>query len=178
MSEERNEGRVRSFPPVVDGRAVALVLGSMPGRESLLRNQYYGNARNYFWPVLYGLFGEVPDEEYDARLRYAQGKGFALWDVIASCRRKGSLDANIRDERPNDIPGLLAAYPGIRCLAFNGAKAYETFRKHFGTAFANEGGIGLLRLPSTSPIPTPRMRTLEDRIAAWRALLPYLAEAE
>lgn len=166
-------GRIRSFPPVIDGNSGLLVLGSMPGVQSLQLGQYYGNPRNYFWRVLYGLSGDTPDESYEARLDYAHRKGVALWDVIGSCERPGSLDANIREAVPNDLPGLLREYPNLRCLAFNGGKSFETFRRHFGRDPAF-GAVRLIRLPSTSPIPTAAMRTLEDRLEAWRAIAPYL----
>ncbi|MCQ6563955.1 DNA-deoxyinosine glycosylase [Paenibacillus mendelii] len=165
--------RVQSFPPIIDERARVLVLGSMPGTASLEKHQYYGHPRNYFWPVLYGLFDEKPDVEYDRRIAFAQSHRFALWDVIATCERVGSLDVNIKEEQPNDIPGLIARYPGIRCLAFNGSKAHDTFLKVFGGDRAL-ASIDRLKLPSTSPVPTPRMRSAADRLEVWRAVLPYM----
>ncbi|RAP73474.1 DNA-deoxyinosine glycosylase [Paenibacillus montanisoli] len=169
--------RVHSFPPEVGPHARVLVLGSMPGAASLAMQKYYGNARNHFWRVIYGLFGLSPDEDYEARLAFAKERGIALWDTIASCQREGSLDANIREELPNDIPGLLEEHPGIRCIACNGTKSHDSFRKSFGS-LPEQNGLTLLKLPSTSPIPTPAMRTTEDRIEAWRILLPYLNPLE
>ncbi|CAH1199357.1 hypothetical protein PAECIP111893_01330 [Paenibacillus plantiphilus] len=166
--------QVKSFPPVIDERAKVLVLGSMPGTASLDKGQYYGHPRNHFWPVIYGLFGQQPSPDYDERIAYAQERGFALWDTIAACRREGSLDVNIQDELPNDIPGLLARYSGVVCVACNGSKSHDTFKKYYGSDPICHR-IALLKLPSTSPIPTQRMRTTADRIEAWRALLPYLA---
>ncbi|QHT58869.1 DNA-deoxyinosine glycosylase [Paenibacillus lycopersici] len=165
--------RVHSFPPMVREGAAVLVLGSMPGRASIAANQYYGNPRNHMWGVLYGLFGLEPDEAYEDRLAFAASHGIAMWDVIESCEREGSLDANIRAEVPNDLPGLIAEFPGIRCLIFNGTKSHDTFMKYFKThpALAE---LTKLKLPSTSPIPTKTMRSTADRIEAWRALLPYL----
>ncbi len=172
--------RVHSFPPLIDERARVLVSGTAPSVKSLEYGQFYGHPQNYFWRVVYGLFGKPqendqyaePDPDYGRRVAFLQNNGLALWDIIAHCEREGSLDANIKEAVPNDFPGLLRAYPNIRCIAFNGSKAYDTFRKHYGKhdAFRN---VALLKLPSTSPIPTKHMRSLEDRVEAWKAIVPY-----
>ncbi|GGD95748.1 DNA-deoxyinosine glycosylase [Paenibacillus nasutitermitis] len=165
---------VQSFPPLIDGQSTLLVLGSMPGTASLAKHQYYGHPRNHFWPVLYALAGAgVPAADYLQRLAFARERGVALWDVIAACEREGSLDANIREAVPNDLPALLAGYPAVRALAFNGNKAYDTFKKYFSGHPMNER-VAHLRLPSTSPIPTARMRTTADRVEAWRPILDYM----
>jgi len=168
---------VHSFEPIIDERCRVLVLGSMPGVPSLMRSEYYGNPRNYFWGVLYGLFDQAIDEEYEKRLAFALSHRVALWDVLKSCKREGSLDANIRDEVVNDIPGLLTRYPNIRCLALNGTKAHDTFMRHFGKTEA-AARVVRLKLPSTSPVPTRAMRSLEDRLAVWRTIVPYLSTDE
>ncbi|GFN34019.1 DNA-deoxyinosine glycosylase [Paenibacillus xylaniclasticus] len=165
---------VHSFEPVIDENCQVLVLGSMPGVPSLTLSEYYGNPRNYFWRVLYGLFGQsTVDDEYEERLAFALSHRVALWDVLKSCTREGSLDSNIRNEVVNDIPGLLKRYPSIRCLALNGTKAHDTFMRHFGKTDAARRVV-CLKLPSTSPVPTRTMRNLDDRLAAWRAIVPYL----
>jgi TDG/mug DNA glycosylase family protein len=163
---------VSSFPPIVDSNSRILILGSMPGVASLQAYQYYGNARNYLWRIVYGLFGEgqEPDGTYENRIAFARENGIALWDVIASCEREGSLDSNIKMAIPNDIPGLLAKYPNIEVLACNGTKSYSELKKHFG-AHPEVMKREWLRLPSTSPIPTRDYRGLEDRLEAWRTLL-------
>lgn len=176
--------RIFSFPPIVDDRARVLVAGTAPSVKSLEHRQFYGHPHNFFWRVVYGLFAErehgqepypAPDPVYANRVAFLQQHRLALWDVISSCMREGSLDANIKEELTNDIPGLLARYPGIRCIAFNGSKAYDTFRKAFGGHPAL-AGVELVKLPSTSPIPTKHMRNLEDRIEAWRVIVPYASE--
>ncbi|MBB3114659.1 TDG/mug DNA glycosylase family protein [Paenibacillus phyllosphaerae] len=169
---------VMSFEPFINEEARVLVMGSMPGAESLMKQQYYGNMRNHFWGVMYGLFapGTKPAEAYEDRLAFAARHRIAMWDVIANCDREGSLDANIKDAHPNDIPGLIARYPNIKCLAFNGGKAYDTFKKHYGK-HPELSGLPQLRLPSTSPIPTKAMRNTEDRIGAWQVLVPYVDRA-
>lgn len=177
--------RIYSFPPIIDERARVLVAGTAPSVKSLEHGQFYGHPQNFFWRVMYGLFGEKdpgqeaypsPDPVYEKRIAFIQRHRIALWDIIGSCEREGSLDANIKEEIPNDFPGLLAQYPGIRCIAFNGGKAYDTFRKAFGKHPAFEQ-VARLKLPSTSPIPTKHMRNLEDRIGAWQVIVPYTEES-
>lgn len=161
---------VHSFPPVIDARSRLLVLGSMPGAASLRMHQYYGNPRNFFWPILYALFADrQPDAEYDKRLAFALANGVALWDAISACEREGSLDADIRDAVPNDIPALLREFPQIAAVVCNGGKSYAELLKHHGqTPELAERKV--LRLPSTSPVPTPRYRGLQDRLEAWRVI--------
>lgn len=174
--------RIYSFPPLIDDRARVLIAGTAPSVKSLEHGQFYGHPQNFFWRVIYALFGgdspllpyTPPDPDYDNRLVFLQENRLALWDVIYSCEREGSLDVNIKEELPNDFPGLLEHYPGITCIAFNGSKAFDTFRKYYGkkpSALPRE--IALLKLPSTSPIPTKHMRNLDDRVGAWRAIVPY-----
>ncbi|NIK79871.1 TDG/mug DNA glycosylase family protein [Paenibacillus castaneae] len=165
--------RIYSFPPVIDEQARVLILGTAPSVKSLEHGQFYGHPQNFMWRILYRLFSESEvDPVYENRLSYLHKHRLALWDVIESCEREGSLDVNIRDIVPQKLPDLIAQYPQLRCFAFNGAKAYDTFQKFYRghECFRN---ITLLKLPSSSPIPTPRMRTLEDRVEAWSVIVPF-----
>ncbi len=73
----------RSFPPVVDERARVLVLGTLPGEESLRRQEYYAHPRNLFWPILFALFDGAPAAGYAPKLEFALSQRVALWDVCA-----------------------------------------------------------------------------------------------
>lgn len=157
---------IYSFPPIADERSRVLVLGTMPGVMSLRKQQYYGHPRNAFWPVMAALCGcELPDR-YERRQEMLLGRGIAVWDVCRQCEREGSLDSNICNEEPNPIPALLARYPQIRAVAFNGQGAARLFRRYFGEPPAT----GLI-LPSTSPA---HAIPFERKLAGWRPLLDYL----
>jgi hypoxanthine-DNA glycosylase len=137
----------RSFPPVIDGRARALVLGTLPGEESLRRRQYYAHPRNLFWPIVFALFDATPPTDYAERLAFVAAQGIALWDVCELGEREKSADTTIRRERPNAIDRLLNEHPLIRTVAFNGTGARRLYERHF----ARRPDLVYLALPSTSP---------------------------
>lgn len=159
----------RSFPPVADARTRLLVLGSLPGEESLARAQYYAHPRNHFWR----LIGAVAEVElatlpYEARLEALLARGIGLWDTVGSARRKGSLDGAIRDHEPNRLAELAETLPGLRAVGFNGAKAAAVGMK----ALAGREELALLLLPSSSPAFT---LPFEAKLERWMALRPFLA---
>ena len=137
----------RSFPPVADERARVLVLGTLPGEESLRRQEYYAHPRNLFWPIVFALFDKSPAEDYAERLAFVSARRIALWDVCELAEREASADAAIRRERPNAIDRLLDEHPLIRAVAFNGGGARRLYDRHF----SRRPGLTYLALPSTSP---------------------------
>lgn len=158
---------VRSFAPIVDARARVLVLGSMPGVASLDAERYYAHPRNLFWPIMDALFGFDAASPYAERLAHLAEAGIALWDVAGECVRPGSLDARIAAGSvvPNDIAGLLARYPGIQRICFNGATAESLFRRHVLPTL--DAMPQLVRLPSTSP--AHAAMGFDAKLSAWRA---------
>ncbi len=161
----------RSFPPVVDVRAQVLVLGTLPGEESLRRQEYYAHPRNLFWPILFALFDAPPEADYQAKLGFAMARRVALWDVCAAGEREASADATIRRERPNAIDRLLDDHPLIRAVAFNGTGARRLYDRHF----ARRPGIAYLALPSTSP--AHARLDFNAKLGQWSVLLDALAGA-
>lgn len=156
--------------PLVDEHTRVLVIGSMPGKQSLEKQQYYGHPRNHFWPIMNALLGDCP-ETYEERLKWLQSHGVGLWDAIAYCEREGSLDAAIRNEVPNDFHALFKRYPQIECILFNGGKAKQVFKKHLG--FDVLDGRHYEQMPSTSPIPGKNIKSFEDKVATWAILNMY-----
>jgi hypoxanthine-DNA glycosylase len=158
----------RSFPPVVDNRAGILVLGTLPGEESLRVQQYYAHPRNLFWPILFALFDAAPVRDYAAKLAFATARRVALWDVCMIGEREASADATIRGEIPNAIDRLLDEHPSIRAVAFNGTSARRLYDRHF----PRRPGLTYLAMPSTSP--AHARLDFAAKLARWTALRQIL----
>ena len=163
--------RVRSFPPLEDRHARVLILGSMPGAASLAADQYYAHPRNHFWPIMGRLFAAGPELPYAKRVRRLKSCGIAVWDVLESCVRPGSLDADIEEGSiaVNDFAGFFDAHPRIGAVFFNGAKAESAYRRHVLNGLpAAAGALPALRLPSTSP--AHAALSLDRKLAFWKML--------
>lgn len=165
---------VCSFPPVARNDAKVLILGSMPGKVSLARQQYYAHPQNLFWRFMGQLFGAGPELAYAQRLQILQENGVALWDVLKECYRESALDSDIVEASiiANDFDDFLAQHPEIERIYFNGTKAEQAFRKYVLPRLAHTG-LKMVKLPSTSPANAsiPSMEKLE----AWRQVRPISA---
>ena len=158
----------RSFAPVVDARTRALVLGSLPGEESLARRQYYGNPRNHFWRLMSEVIGrDLVPLAYEDRLRGLLDAGIGLWDAVGAATRRGSLDGNIRNHEPNPLSELVSTLPALRAVGFNGGKSAS-----LGVAqLAGEARLALLPLPSSSPAYT---LPFAAKLDSWLKLRAFL----
>ena len=160
---------IYSFPPIEDANATVLVLGSMPGKESLRAGQYYAHPRNAFWPIMGDLVGAFPSLPYAARTEILQSAGIALWDVLASCLRDGSLDADIDAASilPNDFQTFFLSHPGIAQVFFNGAMAEKCFHQSV-RHLLEPRVLHYWRLPSTSP--AHAAMAYPQKLEAWRVV--------
>jgi hypoxanthine-DNA glycosylase len=161
----------RSFPPIADAGARVLVLGTLPGEESLRRREYYAHPRNLFWPIVFALFDATPMADYAEKVVFVKARGIALWDVCEIGEREASADSTIRRERPNAIDRLLEAHPLIRAVAFNGTGARRLYDRHF-PRYAN---LAYLALPSTSP--AHARIDFAGKLTRWMALRASLSES-
>jgi len=162
---------VRGFPPIADRNARLLILGSMPGIASLEAHQYYAHPRNAFWPIVEALWNIPRELDYEARAAALRSAGVAVWDVLAQCRRRTSLDSDIDSASivVNDFAGFFRRHPGIRLIGFNGGAAFTLYRRHVQPDLpARLQDMPVLQLPSTSPAHAGR--TLPQKLGAWRQL--------
>jgi TDG/mug DNA glycosylase family protein len=157
------------FEPVADSNSEILILGSMPGQESLAASQYYANRRNAFWKILAELLEFDPNCSYDDRVNELKTAHIALWDVLKSCTRAGSLDAKIDagSITVNDFQGFFRRHDKIHTVFFNGAKAESTYRQ-FILPTAGSIPVSYIRLPSTSP--AHASLSYGQKLQAWQAV--------
>ena len=162
---------VQSFAPLGNRHATRLVLGTMPGKASLLAGEYYAHPRNAFWFIIEELFGVPRTLPYQQRVRELAKTGLAVWDVLAACTRGTSLDSDIVPESavPNDFRGYLARHPRIGSIYFNGGPARALFEGHVAPELSpKHQAIPRHTLPSTSP--THAQRSPREKLAAWRII--------
>lgn len=148
-----------SFPPIVDHNSRMLILGTMPGKESLLRGEYYAHPRNAFWRIMFSLFGQPYSDNYQIKKELLLDQSIALWDVLKVCERHSSLDSDIAVEEPNDFSNFFIQYPKIETIFFNGQPAARFFKK-----YASAHGKPDFVLPSTSPAHAVSM---EYKLSKW-----------
>jgi len=171
--------RIHSFPPLSSRHAHTLILGSMPGRESLARQRYYAHPRNSFWRIVCELL-EITATDYADQVSQVSTRGIAIWDVLQTCIRNSSLDSDIDDNSivSNDFKKFYEQHSGITRVFFNGAKAEAVYIKHVlpGLA-ARQAEIELQRLPSTSP--AHASMSIAQKLEKWQVILqepsPHIA---
>ena len=157
---------------LIDDRSRVLVLGSFPSKQSLAKQEYYGNPQNHFWQIMGHLFSFNASAPYGERTAALLANGIAVWDVIAECSREGSGDDAIQDATANPLLSLLRDYPGVGHIAFNGGTALRTARVFLPDLF-EDGFVEWQRFPSTSPRHA-RLK-LEAKVGAWRQLRDWLS---
>ena len=152
-----------AFAPLCGNNPEILILGTFPSPLSRENFEYYGNPRNQFWRLLFGVYNTpFTQPDYDEKKALIISKNIAVWDVITTCDVVGALDSNIKNPIYNtDLPEFIAKH-GIKNIFFNGNNAYLFYRR----------GIGSIKrqvLPSSSPA-NARMR-FEEKLQIWRERL-------
>ncbi len=99
----------------------------------------------------------------------------ALWDVLRTCLRNGSLDSSIKAPSiiANDFTAFYEAVPDIQAVFFNGATAEREYTKRIiPTLSKSYAELLSYRLPSTSPAMAGM--TKEQKIERWRLIKEIL----
>jgi hypoxanthine-DNA glycosylase len=152
---------------VVNAGIRLLVLGSLPGEESLAKARYYAHPRNQFWQLMSAVIEEdLTPLDYDDRLATLLSHRIGLWDVVQSATRTGSLDGAIRDHQPNRLADLARDLPQLAAIAFNGGTAAAIGHRQL----KHLPDLALVSLPSSSPaytLPVAEKRARWLTLKAW-----------
>ncbi|MGR8941564.1 MAG: DNA-deoxyinosine glycosylase [Gammaproteobacteria bacterium] len=165
---------ISGFGPIAAPDARVLILGSMPSTVSKAKAQYYGHAKNAFWIIMGRFFGAEPDLCYGLRKGILMAHQVAVWDVLKTCHRAGSLDAGIRPDSivTNDFNEFFGRHGMIRHVFFNGLTAEKIYRKFILPTLSDQFDYLVYhRLPSTSPANAGL--SLAQKIEAWREIRQY-----
>jgi len=167
---------IHSFLPVIKPGANILILGSMPGKQSLQVDQYYAHPRNTFWRIFCNLFNIdekliLGVDKYKEKIARLEEANIALWDVLQSCTRESSLDADIIESSiiANDFSTFFNTHQSIRHIYFNGAKAEQLYKRHvIPTLSDQQSQLPMTRLPSTSP--AYAAMCFQEKMQEWRLI--------
>jgi len=165
------------FPPILGTAPRVLVLGTLPSRLSLEKQQYYGHPRNGFWPIMQDLVGARGS--YADRCATLVRHGIAVWDVLAQSVRPGSMDADIDVDSadPNPLGELIQATDSLVLVCFNGKAAEGLFDRLVGRDNVR-ASVRFVGLPSTSP--AYAAMSLEEKTRRWgfalAAAVPAVAD--
>lgn len=162
-----------SLEAVIDSQSRVLILGTLPGDESLRLRQYYADPDNQFWKILERVYDETIGTFYAEKLKFLRDKALALWDVLQRAERPGSLDRHIRHGVANHFGKLFEQYPELRRVVFNGSKAQDLFRRLAlkGLQIDSIRPLDLVGLPSTSGTPGRHVPAFDGKVARWKAVL-------
>jgi len=161
-------GRSSGLPPIVGAGASVLVLGSLPSQKSIEASEYYAHPQNAFWRIMGKLFGAGPEVSYEQRTASLTSNRIAVWDVLASSVRPGSMDSDIEvsTARPNDFTSFFETNAAIDLVCFNGQKAARMFED---LVLARDAELRSDRqfetLPSTSP--AFASMSFDEKLAKW-----------
>jgi hypoxanthine-DNA glycosylase len=143
----------------------------MPGVASLVAVEYYAHRQNQFWRIAGEIFDFDPAVSYARRRAALEASCIALWDVLGSCVRPGSLDASIVEATivVNDFAAFLARHRRIERVCFNGRKAESAWRRHVQSRLPSARKFDYRLLPSTSPAHAGM--SYRDKLRIWRDAL-------
>lgn len=161
------EGNVKEgLSPWCGDNPKVLVLGTLPGDDSIINQAYYQQSNNAFYRILDALYDDrnIGESDKEFVLRHK----IALWDCLKIADRKGSLDKNIKDEseEPNDLMSFLKEHPTIKHIILNGVgDTTQKFKKYFCELYDK---YDVVSLKSSSGVNTKY--SIEEKVSDWSVI--------
>ena len=163
---------INCFDPIVDGNTKVVILGTLPGIESIIAGEYYKNSRNCFWRIMYALFDETITNDYAEKCSFLLRHEIGIWDVLDSATREGNDDLNIANPTVNDFTAFFKKYPSIKGIIFNGKKAEKIFKRYLPDLFSEVRHKTVLSSSGAAA------RTFDVKLENWKNATSILLEDE
>ena len=154
---------IHPLKPIYNSNSKILILGTLPSVKSRENNMYYSHPKNRFWVVLATIFNEQVPSTNKEKEEFILNHNIALWDVLKSCKIKGSSDSSIKDPIVNDF-NIIFNNCNITAVFTTGKKATKLYK--------DLTGKDSIYLPSTSPANCSL--SLEELIKEYKIILNYL----
>lgn len=150
--------------PWVGESPYVLILGTLPSDVSIKSQAYYQNkSHNSFYKIMEHLFQR---SEGQSDIDFITSNHIALWDCMKKASREGSLDANIKDDTPNDVKEFMQIHPTISTIVLNGGLAKKKFHRYFPASDFSER-IKVISLISSS---NAASKVFEEKLEEWRII--------
>lgn len=159
--------RLIAFPPILPVKPHTLILGTMPGEKSLEANEYYAHPQNQFWKFMGDIYGAEQSLPYTQRIEILKKQNIAVWDVLQTCIRKGSMDSDIKNPIVNDFANFYNKNPTIALVVFNSLVAEKLYKRLVLHTLTQQ--IEYRRVPS--PSPANARLNYADKLALWKETL-------
>jgi hypoxanthine-DNA glycosylase len=156
---------------VIDDHTHTLILGTLPGDESLRQQRYYRDSNNQFWALVFGALDATPLSSYEEQIRFLLSRGIGLWDVLESADRDGSTDGKIKNPTANDFTTLLTKHPKARRIGLNGNKAGSFWTRLVVRHQTLPAPLIDVPLPSSSGTPGRYVLPYNQKLAGWKSFL-------
>ena len=136
--------------PIYNKNSKIIILGSLPSEKSIKNQEYYNNSTNHFWKIISYVFEKriIEFTNYEDKISFLKRHNIALWGVISTADRIGSLDKNIKNESYNDLYPFIIEN-NIEKVFVNGTKAEKSLKKYLKL---NNINLEYKLLPSSSSL--------------------------
>ena len=155
--------KIISFDPIADQNSKVLILGTVPGGDSLRKREYYAASSNDFWKFVSFIISNEINGTYQKKVEKLKQNNIAIWDVIKECERENSSDNKIRNPVPNDFVSFFSSRPSIKAVFFNGSKAFKLYNRLVG--FIEDKYYK--ELPSSSGSPGRYVKSFDEKSKDW-----------
>ena len=162
---------VLGLPPLVDNMSEILILGTLPGTSSILRQEYDADPNNKFWSIM-EYAAEIPglsNYAYNLKCDCLLETKISLWDVLKGAERDGTADGDIISgtEIFNDFGMFFQQHIKIKKIIVAGTKANKYIKRVINSQCI-PSNVTFIVVPSTSSTPGRNVLPYTEKCEQWK----------